>query len=220
MNIHRCIQSIYPWIREIKPDWITILNVLSNSKPRIHYCIVRWDFPEAGRLKCTTDGSSKGNPGQSSNGFCIRNHRGDLVYAQAGQIGTTTNIEAEARAIHEAIKYCQSQNIQNVSIETDSLVVKNIIKEAWKIPWQIAENIEETKEIMRRLNMIIQHIYREGNVLADYLANITFEDQEVRHFNRFQNFPTMGKRIINTDKAQIQAIRISTRIIQQITREE
>lgn len=143
-------------------------------------------------MKCNTNGEIKGNPGISSYGFCIRNHIGDLVYAQEGQLGIATNIEAEKRAIHEATKYCQLQNFHHVCIETDSLTIKNIIKEDWKIPWQIVEHIEETKEIMKSLNMTIQHIYREGNSIADYLTNIAFEEQELRHFNRFHDLPSQG----------------------------
>lgn len=39
------------------------------------------------------------------------------MYAQAGKIGMTTNIEAKTRVIQEAVKYCYSQNLLIVSIE-------------------------------------------------------------------------------------------------------
>lgn len=74
------------------------------------------------------------------------------------------------------MKYFHSQNIQNVRIERDSLVLKIIIKESWKILWKIVESIQEIKEIMSSLNITIKHIYRKGNALTDYLANIALKE--------------------------------------------
>ncbi|PHT47875.1 hypothetical protein CQW23_12083 [Capsicum baccatum] len=57
-----------------------------------------------GGMKCNTDGASKGNPGPSLYGFCLRDHRADIICAHAGALGHDTNIEAEAKAILEALK--------------------------------------------------------------------------------------------------------------------
>lgn len=213
MGIKRYIQTIYPWLRGITENWPDIISALTRYRPKIHYCIIKWAFPSKGRLKCNTNGASKGNPGPSSYGFCIRNYRGDLIYAQAAQIGLATNMEAEAKAILEAARFCQIQNIPNVLIETDSQGLRNILKHKWKIPWAIVEHIEEIIELMNNMSMTIQHIYREGNALTDYLANTALKHEELIQFHRFQDLPTTGKRMLNTDKSQLPAIRISTRRI-------
>ncbi|KAK4721356.1 hypothetical protein R3W88_011589 [Solanum pinnatisectum] len=72
-------------------------------------------------LKCTTDGATRGNPELSFYGFCIRDHKGDLCYAQAGVLGQTTNVHAEARAILEALRYWVNTVDAEKVLETDSL---------------------------------------------------------------------------------------------------
>lgn len=76
-----------------------MVKILGHYKPRIFHHIVQWKLPKEGRLKCNTDGASKGNPGESSYGFCFRDSNGDLIHAQAQGIGVATNIEAEAKVI-------------------------------------------------------------------------------------------------------------------------
>lgn len=51
-----------------------------------------WNFLDAGKIKCNTDGASKGNLGEGSYGFCIRDNKGDLIYAQPKGVGIVTNI--------------------------------------------------------------------------------------------------------------------------------
>ncbi|MCD9645116.1 hypothetical protein HAX54_033792, partial [Datura stramonium] len=43
--------------------------------------LLRLESPLEGWFKCNSDGNSKGNPGPSSMAFCIRNRKGDLIYA-------------------------------------------------------------------------------------------------------------------------------------------
>lgn len=99
-----------------------------------------------GHLKCNTDGTSRENPGLSSYGFCIRDHKRDLCYAKARAIRQMTNIQAEARAILEAVRYCAIEEHSTKILEIDSLVILNIIKKVWKIPWELAEMGEEIHE--------------------------------------------------------------------------
>lgn len=64
----------------------------------------------------------KGNPGRSTYGFCLRECTGDLVYAQGEEIQESTNLEAEAIAIREAITHCITVGMNQVCLETDSLI--------------------------------------------------------------------------------------------------
>ncbi|XP_060182980.1 uncharacterized protein LOC132612928 [Lycium barbarum] len=98
---------------------------LSTYRPKLYYAKVLWRMPLSGRLKCNTDGASRGNPGRSSYGFCIRDSRGDLVYAQAKDIGIKENTEAEAEGswttpwelkdivedIKEGLRFIQGQSM-------------------------------------------------------------------------------------------------------------
>ncbi|KAH0696111.1 hypothetical protein KY285_012930 [Solanum tuberosum] len=74
MTIHQIIRVKFPWIKEVPYQWEGMAALLQTYKPTLHYHVVNWKSSELGWIKCNTDGVSKGNPGQSSYGFCIRNY--------------------------------------------------------------------------------------------------------------------------------------------------
>ncbi|XP_070049716.1 uncharacterized protein [Nicotiana tomentosiformis] len=85
-------------------------------------------LPFHGWYKCNTDGASKSNPGPSSLGFCVRDDEGDVVYAWAVDLGLTTNVVAEAKAILQGLEYCVEHDLHPLILETDSLVMKKVIE--------------------------------------------------------------------------------------------
>ncbi|KAK6777295.1 hypothetical protein RDI58_024012 [Solanum bulbocastanum] len=108
---------------------------MKGYRPKLHWHAVCWELPHQGCMKCNTNGASRENPRESIYSLCVKNHDGDLVYAEASMIGIRTNMEAETKAILRALRYCKSNNINNVRIETNSLVVAKMIRHEWQIPW-------------------------------------------------------------------------------------
>ncbi|KAH0781476.1 hypothetical protein KY290_001074 [Solanum tuberosum] len=207
------IKKKYSWSKVIGQNWEAMLRSTSTYKPRLYHCIVRWEAPQEGMMKFNTDGASRGNPGSSAYGFCLRNNHGDLIYAVAENIGITTNMEAELRAILEGIKYCVAKKVEKLIVESDSLLIVKIIKEVWKVPWELADYFDDLKREMTKIEVTIQHIYREGNKLADYLANLAINASEMKTFRSFEQLPSMGRKIMNMEKSQIPALRVRTRKI-------
>lgn len=66
-----------------------------------------------------------------------------ILHAQAKGIGFATNIEAEARAIQEALNVSTKKSYRNLVIETDSLTLHNIILRIWRVPWKITDIMKE-----------------------------------------------------------------------------
>ncbi|XP_019248489.1 PREDICTED: uncharacterized protein LOC109227749 [Nicotiana attenuata] len=95
---------------------------------------VVWEFPRECWLKVNTDGASRGNPGRSAIGYNARDEKGDIVFAEWKEINETTNTEAEAMAIVEALRYCRMQQYSQVCVQTDSMLMKKIIEGMWKPP--------------------------------------------------------------------------------------
>lgn len=95
-------------MQQVPTIWSEMVEYLERYKPKLYHLAVTWKPLAQGSLKCNTDGASKGNPGRSAYGFCLRNENGDLVYAQGEAIHKTTNIDAKAIAIREAIYHCLS----------------------------------------------------------------------------------------------------------------
>ncbi|XP_060210613.1 uncharacterized protein LOC132637558 [Lycium barbarum] len=107
------------------------------------------------RLKCNTYGASRGNLGLSSYGLCIRDSNGDLVYAEAQQMGIATNMEAETESIKQALNFYKEHNFQQVQLETDSLVLLNILQDTWITPWELRNQIEQIKQDMRAMQIVL-----------------------------------------------------------------
>lgn len=66
----------------------------------------------------------------------------------------------------------------------------------------------------------IQHIYREGNQLADYIANLAFAGPNIIVFNTFKELPSHARRIAIIEKQQIPTFRFKTNQISQQRKKE
>lgn len=97
--------------------------------------------------KCNTYCASRGNPGPSSCGFWVRNSIGDSVFAEAMDIGETTNIVAETKAIVERLAYCVDREPHPLILETNTLVMKKIIEGEWDSPGWIVVEVKMIKEM-------------------------------------------------------------------------
>lgn len=129
--------------------------MMENYTPKLIIHKVLWELPMEGWLKVNTDGASRGNPGRSSIGFCIRNEIGDVMYVRGMEIQETTNTCAEAMAILEALRYCSRYSIHRLWLQTDSLMLKSVIDGIWKPPWMIAEFVEEIRKMVESSNATI-----------------------------------------------------------------
>lgn len=128
---------------------------------------------------------------------------GDLIYVKVKGIGIAMNTEAESMDIQDALEHCQEKNLNEVTIETNSLVVRNIIQRQWIIPWEITERVEKIIMIMQLLDACIVHTFREDNTLADALAKQVVESQGTEMYMDFQELPANMKRNVYMDKAQV-----------------
>lgn len=172
-----------------------------------------WQFPEKDKLKCNIDGACWGNPGKCASAFCVRDEKGDLIYAKARGIGIGTNTEAEVYVIKEALEFCLTLHVQGITMETDSLTLERMIEKQWKVPWELIEIIEDIRVKSQSLQGNIIHIFREGNTVADALANEVIEAQNTKEYHCFQDLPVSIRKQINMDKSQIPNLRIRTQRI-------
>ncbi|XP_059290521.1 uncharacterized protein LOC132044056 [Lycium ferocissimum] len=189
--------------------WSSVVEALNRYSQPIKVSIVIWKFPDRGWIKVNTDGASRGNPGRSSWGFCVRDENGDVIQAQAKEMEDhmSTNTQAETMAILQALRYLDDNQADRIVIETDSLILKNIIQRVWEVPWQIANMMEDIWTLIDGKTVVVDHIYREGNKVADHLANLALDRGEVVA-NNFQELDSHGRKLINSDKLEIPYLRI------------
>lgn len=130
------------------------------------------------------------------------------IFLKAEDIGLTTNLVVEAKAIVEGLSYCVKMQLHPLIIENHSMVMKKIIEGDWEIPWSIAKEVKRIKEMKEQFNVIFQHDLREGNFVADFLANLAFSFTGSIAFQSFYDFHSASKILINQDKAKIPNLRV------------
>ncbi|XP_070041418.1 uncharacterized protein LOC142169055 [Nicotiana tabacum] len=207
-TLHYLVRMRYPWLSRIPPLWSDMISFFEGYKQYVGTKTVTWQLPYEGWFKCNTDGTSRGNPRPSSYGFCVRDHAGDLVFAKAKEIGETTNIVAEAKAIMEGLAYCVGRKLHPLIMETDSLVMRKIIDGEWATPWCVGAEVRKIKHIKNNYNIVFQHVLREGNIIADFFANLAFTFVGTHTFQSFNELTITAKKLINMDKSQMPNLRI------------
>jgi len=132
-------------------------------------------------FKIFTDGASKGNPGPSSIGAVIYDHHNEIVGKISENIGHGTNNQAEYEALIQGLKKVKELGCKNVSCYTDSeLLTKHTLK---KINVQNPVLVNKMREIRNMIDkdfdvFHIEHVSREKNQEADYLANLAHQQIE------------------------------------------
>lgn len=105
------------------------------------------------------------------------------------------------------MRYCVAQNYTPIDLHTDSLLIKNVVIGEWNVPWVVVEYVEEIKELMQINNIIVNHTLREGNKLADNLANYAL-DKGLIEAHCFEELDIQSRSIVNNDKLQCPYLRI------------
>lgn len=95
---------------------------------------VVWKLSENGWVKYNIDGASRGNPGVSSFAFCVRNEKGDLIYAEGDKMEDTSNVEVVAYAILQATIHADQTHERKVIIQTNSLLMQKVLIKEWNCP--------------------------------------------------------------------------------------
>lgn len=93
-------------------------------------------------------------------------------------------------------------------IEIDSLLMKRVLDEVWAPPWNIVTLVEEIKQLRVKCVVDISHVLREGNQLADHLANVTLDRNSMFQAPSFAEPDVKGRKILNSDKLQLPYIRV------------
>ena len=120
-----------------------------------------------------TDGGARGNPGPSAIGVVIKDHKGKVLEKIGKFIGSTTNNDAEYKALLEGLQTAGHMGAKIINCHLDSeLVVKQMngnykVKNSnLKTLWKEIKILENTFS-----KVTYRHIPREKNYEADALVN-------------------------------------------------
>lgn len=119
------------------------------------------------------DGASRGNPGPAAIAVIVRDEMGKPIASFSRCIGTTTNNEAEYRAIIAALQKAVSLGAREVALKSDSELVVKQLNGRYRVKASILkplyQQVQKLKSFLERLT--ITHIPRTANREADNLAN-------------------------------------------------
>jgi len=119
------------------------------------------------------DGGSRGNPGPSAAGYCIKNSAGSQLQAKAFFLGQATNNVAEYTALVKALEAVHQIGAKQLMVFSDSELLVRQINGQYKVKSeQIKPLYQQATRLLENFNSWkIQHVTREKNKEADKIVN-------------------------------------------------
>ncbi|KAL0283183.1 UNVERIFIED_CONTAM: putative ribonuclease H protein, partial [Sesamum radiatum] len=158
----------------VKGDLFTLNSLhipIQQKSQRQKATTVHWRKPQEGWYKLNMDGASKGNPGISGAGGILQDQLGKVIFAFQEPLGIATNTQAELSAIHRGLQIYVSRGLRKVWIETDATAIIKLISAPQRGAWNLQANLQNIRKILNQMEHKLSHIFREGNQVADFLAN-------------------------------------------------
>lgn len=169
--------------------------------------IIKWYCPNSG-YALNVDGAAKGNPGHAGGGGCIRGSKGEVIFGFSYYYGVGTNMEAEARALLDGLRILVKSGLPVGVVYSDSKVLISMIQSSNHPPWRTYRWWEEIKDIISRNGWKLQHIYREGNSVADVLASLACLTRTNKDFKCWNDLPRRARGCATVDAAGLPSWRL------------
>lgn len=182
-------------------------NIKARFK-QVAFKLVRWIPPLVDHC-INSDGCFKPNSGLSGGGGCIRNVHGDIILSFSFWYGLGDIIQAEGRAILDALRLALSLSIPISVIYSDSLLLVNTIVNKKSPPWVLFPWWDEILFLLSSMRCSIIHVYREANQVADSLADFATTQAENRVFFTHHELPSRAKAYALADAAALPNFRRS-----------
>ncbi|XP_077232383.1 uncharacterized protein LOC143869472 [Tasmannia lanceolata] len=157
-------------------EWTEICTASTNN-PNV---VQAWSPAPQGILKLNFDGSSLGPAGI---GGLLRDENGDVIWAFSGPIGVAGSNEVEVQAIYQGICFLQSEDLNRVEIEGDSLNVIRWVREKHLVLWRFAALFDEIQDRVGSSSISFNHIRRTANGEANKLARERVHMERVELFD-------------------------------------
>ncbi|KAL8136154.1 hypothetical protein AgCh_010667 [Apium graveolens] len=133
-----------------------------------------WVKPRQNEVKITVDAAVFEDKGSSGIGIIARVHGGYMLHAKTKCYSEVLHPTlAEALAIKEALSWIKTMEWNVVTIESDCLVVVQMIRSSAPMRSRLGQVIQECKEIIREANNLkLYFIKRSANMPAHELAHV------------------------------------------------
>ncbi|CAN1122078.1 Putative ribonuclease H protein At1g65750 [Linum perenne] len=171
--------------------------------------LIRWRPADEEWFTLNSDGSLYTQDNRADAGGIIRDCRGNFVSSFAINLGSCSIMRAELRGIIEGMNLAWEKGIRKLCIQTDSRAAVDVLSCVENRLNRHTSLVQQFQDLKSRDWVVqIQHIYREANFAADYMANLdhSFElgthvfqvpDSSLLYWLRYDLIGVCEPRIIN-----------------------
>lgn len=134
---------------------------------------ISWLKPPDGWYALNTDGAAKGSPGDAGGGAIIRNQDGQFISGFSANYGRCSAFRAEVRALVRGLELARNLQISKLQIQLDNLACVQALNSEAQGSGECAHLINFCHNLLRKddWEVLVVHVFREGNRAADWLAN-------------------------------------------------
>ncbi|XP_060195354.1 uncharacterized protein LOC132624623 [Lycium barbarum] len=168
--------------------------------------VVLWNKPPINYYKLNSNESFK--EGKGGGGGIVRDWNGKLIMAFSIPLGSCSSNLAIAKALLFGLQWCMENNMEQLVLESDSLLLTIGVQNQGHVPWQIEDTVAKIRQLMIEKDCSIGHCFRKVNMVADKLANFCHRLQQQRIFVYFEDTPKQVSGLIILDKLQVHNLRI------------
>ena len=128
-------------------------------------------------LILNVDGAARGNPGPAAIGVTLKDENKRLIARISQKIGSTTNNQAEYRALIAGLKKAISLGAKNITVYSDSELMVKQMRGLYRIknPGLRPLYSEAAQLAYSLAGFRIESVPREQNREADRLANMALD---------------------------------------------
>ncbi|CAN1732092.1 Putative ribonuclease H protein At1g65750 [Linum perenne] len=133
---------------------------------------VSWQAGPHDWVTLNSDGSVLGVRAAAAGGL-VRDELGRCCLAFSSNVGYCSITRAELRDIATSLKLAWEAGFKKIVVQADSSAAISLINAEGHPSHQHAGEVLTIRELMlRECEVVIYHVYREGNHSADFLANL------------------------------------------------
>ncbi|KAF7842214.1 reverse transcriptase [Senna tora] len=155
-------------------DWIkyNLDNNCSKNHVDKHLEFISWKPPKQDWMKINVDGSHRKDDNSICCGGVVRDNSGRWITGFTKRLGHGSAFQAEIWAILLGLRFSHDKGFPKVIIETDSIMALNFVQSNTDIQHPLGGIRARIRELLSMdWQVKLVHTYREGNMVADALAN-------------------------------------------------
>ncbi|XP_057815000.2 uncharacterized protein LOC131028678 [Cryptomeria japonica] len=115
----------------------------------------------------------RGNPGVAGIGYIVNAWIGVIYASMEKPIEEATNNMVELKVVIEGLLLYKEMGIKKLAIEGDFMIVINALRTSQSQNWKLNSKLGRALDLSNPFEeVMINHIYKEGNLEADNLVNL------------------------------------------------